>query len=154
LVMKERKHILCGLSTRTTEGTIHELHRVFSHYTVTGIKLKAGLHLKSMLSALDGNTIVISDTKDGHEVAEFIQAETAKAGKENYNFVFVPDEPAANVLRIKDIVIIQDGYPSSESVMQPEVVKRKLKLVKLNMSELIKADGALTCGSILMSLSK
>jgi dimethylargininase len=46
-------------------------------------------------------------------------------------------------------VIIQDGFPASERVLSELAARDSRELVKLTMSELAKADGALTCCSLL-----
>lgn len=57
---------------------------------------------------------------------------------------------ASNVLRINSALIVQEGYPESEAILQQYYTAAELNLVTINMSELIKTDGALTCGSILL----
>ncbi|KAJ3026401.1 hypothetical protein HK097_006464, partial [Rhizophlyctis rosea] len=65
------------------------------------------------------------------------------------DFTWVPDEVFANVLSPGgNTLIVQKGFPESMKIL----VERfpGLRVVELDMSEIIKGDGALTCGSILI----
>ena len=67
----------------------------------------------------------------------------------DYEFTKVPDSVCSNVLRIRNAVFIQKGYPKSEEILESIITKKGLICKKLEMSEFIKADGALTCCSVL-----
>lgn len=64
-VIHGKKEIWVGLSSRTNEAGAEALQKVFTDYKVRTIKVTAGLHLKSILTALDWNTILIVDSPDG-----------------------------------------------------------------------------------------
>jgi len=147
-VLVTGKEILVGLSARTNESGIEALKKTFQHMKVRHIPVpkEETLHLKSVMSALDENTLIFTDTISGREMAEKVQ----HGLEDPYEIIFVPDSIAANVLRIRDTVLLQEGFPQSLSIIAPHVQKRNLKLHTINMSELIKADGALTCCSIFL----
>lgn len=86
----------------------------------------------------------MADSSAGQEVQKNIQKET-----EHYTFVAVPDTVASNVLRVGSTLLIQEGFPISEKILGDLCEQKQIALIKINMSELIKADGALTCGSLL-----
>lgn len=141
------KHLFVGLSSRTNVQALEQLQDLFQgKLEVIGIPVTEGLHLKSILSAFDADTLVVADTKAGREMRELISESTQDA----YTFIVVPDPVASNVLRIHDTLIMQEGYPKSEAILQKHCLDKQVHLVKINMSELIKADGALTCGSLLL----
>lgn len=140
------KHLLVGLSKRTNRQALDQLKEIF-HGTleVVGIPVTEGLHLKSVISFFDTDTLVVADTKAGKEIQAHIEAIAL------YKFITVPDVVASNVLRIGYTVVMQEGYPASEKVLQDACHNLHFRLVKLDMSELVKADGALTCGSLLFN---
>jgi dimethylargininase len=140
-------HLFVGLSKRTNKEALDQLTEIFKDKTsVVGIPVVEGLHLKSIISLFDTKTLIIAATSAGMAVQDHITLAT----KDEYTFVSVPDSVAANTLRIGSTLIIQEGFPESEAILQTLSDKKGLSLMKLNMSELIKADGALTCGSLLL----
>lgn len=142
------KHLFVGLSRRTNEHALKQLEIIFQNeLEVIGIPVVDGLHLKSAISFFDCETLVVADTPAGREIQNNIESAT----DHSYNFIVVPDSIAANVLRIGSSLIVQQGFPDSEEILQDLCARKEINLVKLNMSELIKADGALTCGSLLFN---
>eukprot|EP01117_Protostelium_nocturnum_P020379 TRINITY_DN9133_c0_g1_i1.p1 TRINITY_DN9133_c0_g1~~TRINITY_DN9133_c0_g1_i1.p1 ORF type:complete len:272 (-),score=86.55 TRINITY_DN9133_c0_g1_i1:17-832(-) len=135
--------ILVGISSRTNEEGAQFIRDSFPEWNVRTVPVEKGLHLKSVLSALDETTIVIADTKQGRDLAE----KHLQKLDNHYTFIFVPDVVSSNVLRINKTVLVQKGFPESLAILQPEIEKRRLKMIELTMSELIKGDGALTCCS-------
>ena len=144
-VLVTSKHIFIGIGKRSQKCPLLE---TLTNKKIIYIELTDNeiLHLKSVCTLLDDNTIVYYKSEKMN-----IRLEIEKQINANmYNFIEVPDMIASNVLRIKDNVLIQDGFPNSENILVPEIVKRNLECHKINMSEFIKADGALTCCSILL----
>lgn len=140
------KHLFVGISRRTNALALEQLKAIFGDkIEVIGIPVTQGLHLKSIISLFDSNTLVVADTEAGRAV----QNEISQATHHVYTFISVPDPVASNVLRIGSTLIVQEGFPESEAILQDHCLAKHLKLVTINMSELIKADGALTCGCIL-----
>ncbi|MBS0584768.1 MAG: GNAT family N-acetyltransferase [Verrucomicrobia bacterium] len=140
-------HLFVGLSKRTNKEALYQLTEIFKDKTsVIGIPVVEGLHLKSIVSLFDAKTLIVAATPAGIAVQDSINVATDN----EYVFVSVPDSVAANTLRIGNSLIIQEGFPESEAILQALSDKKEISLVKLNMSELIKADGALTCGSLLL----
>lgn len=145
-VLYTGKHLFVGLSRRTNPEAISQLKKILNGKTpVIGIPVSSGLHLKSILSLFDSETIVIASEPAGKVIQEQIE----KRAPHSYTFVKVPDTTASNVLRVGSNLIMQEGFPESEKILQAECKKKQVQLLKLSMSELIKADGALTCGSLL-----
>lgn len=137
--------IFIGLSKRTNMEAINQVKKIFeSRFNVHAIPVTQGLHLKSVLSGLDPETILITASETGKAIEKEISSITGR-----YTFVHVEDMVAANVLRIGKTMVIQDGFPKLEKVLRGFAEKNGLQVEKLTMSELIKADGALTCCSIL-----
>lgn len=142
------KHLFVGLSHRTNEYAVNQLKEIFQGKTeVIGIPVIEGLHLKSVVSFFDSETLVIAANPAGIKIQETIEQTT----NGDYTFVSVPDATASNVLRIGSTLIVQDGFPESEAILQALCDQKMVTLMKITMSELIKADGALTCGSLLFN---
>lgn len=140
------KHLFVGLSKRTNEYALNQLKEIFQDKTeVIGIPVTEGLHLKSVISFFDSKTLIVAAARAGIEIQNTIELST----NGDYEFVSVPDSIASNVLRIGSFLIFQDGFSASEKILQDLCNRKGVTLIKINMSELIKADGALTCGSLL-----
>lgn len=139
------KHLFVGLSKRTNEYALNQLKAIFQDkLEVIGIPVIEGLHFKSVISLFDDETLIVASSPAGITIQESIESAT-----NTYTFIPVPDTVASNVLRIGSSLIIQEGYPATETILQKLCDQKSVTLLKLNMSELIKADGALTCGSLL-----
>ena len=152
------RHLFVGISSRTNMEACQQLSAWFagptsaesanrSAFTVHPIPVTDGLHLKSILSILADRVLVIDSSPAASKMRDVISSIDP-----SYRFVVVPDKEASNVLRVKDTLLIQDGFPQSELILRKAAEEFKLKVVTLKMSELIKADGALTCGSLLSTI--
>lgn len=105
------------------------------------------LHLKCLVSPLNADTLVVCSTEAGKALLKEIKE---KSGVD-YNAIEVPDQVPANILALgPDFAIIQKNFPESGKILNEELHKRGYKFEALDMSELIKADGALTCCSVLI----
>ncbi|KAK4511812.1 uncharacterized protein ATC70_003811 [Mucor velutinosus] len=152
-VLYTGKHLLIGLSHRTNQRGADVLAKVFSEkcpvYTIKSLLSHDSLHFKCIVSMLDDHTLLITDHKAGHDVQEEIQQFT----NNHYEFIRVPEQVPSNILSLDGgkFIIYQQDFPESEKVLLEELHKKRGVQVKsLCMSELIKADGALTCCSILI----
>ncbi len=145
-ILNTARHLFIGLSSRTNQIALNELQYILDgKIEVIGIPVTEGLHLKSLITCADSETLVIADTPGGRAIQNAIEA--AAPG---YDFLAVPDPVASNVLRIGSTLIVQAGFPESEKIFKAFCERKGLNLVQLDMSELIKADGALTCGCLLL----
>lgn len=98
---------------------------------------------------LNDHTLLITDHKAGHAVIEEIKSFTGN----HYTFIKVPEQVPSNILSLNGgkFIIYQKDFPESEKVILEELQKQRgIQVKPLCMSELIKADGALTCCSILV----
>jgi dimethylargininase len=144
-VLQMAGKIFVGLSKRTNSEAVAQLEALFPG-RVVALPVASGLHLKSVLSALDDETLLVADQPAAREMARSILAVLPEA-----EALYLPDAVAANVVRAGQTVMIQDGFPRSEAILMQAASARQLQVVKLDMSELIKADGALTCCSLLLN---
>ncbi|KAI9182970.1 hypothetical protein H9P43_003886 [Blastocladiella emersonii ATCC 22665] len=154
-------HLFIGLSARTNEaGAAFLSSHVNKHYphrpaVVLDLRPQPTLHLKCVITAPTHNLLIVSDDAPGHFTYDLIPS----AVRNQYDAVWVPDQVAANVLAFPDGdggllgVVIQAGFPTSEAILEETFAKRfpTAAVHKLDMSEFIKADGALTCCSLLFA---
>lgn len=152
------KHLFVGISKRTNHAACEQMKQIFESSTsvavhpivIDGLSDDV-LHLKSIISMLDHNVILVHDSHTGNEVIKQIQA----VAPAHFTFVKVPSAVCSNVLRIHNTVVVQNNpdcadYQHSIAIIEEYCSKHGLKTVLIpHMSELIKSDGALTCGSIL-----
>ncbi|KAI3659553.1 hypothetical protein MP638_005239 [Amoeboaphelidium occidentale] len=178
------KHLFVGLSRRTNLEGYEYLKNVFSSSSsssssdddanaddddddddksvkVVPIKVPENeLHLKGLMSYIHPlnnggekgkGTLVLVDNEDGREVYE----ELIKViSKEDYNILFVGDLISCNVLSIphRNVVLVSDNCQKTVELYKERL--KGYKVVTLDSSELVKADGRLTCQSVLITLKE
>jgi dimethylargininase len=131
--------VYVGRSDRTNAAGIAQLGALFAdgasgNYTVEGVPIRGCLHLKSAVTGVaDGIVLVNPDWVDRDAFAGFRQIDVD------------PDEPhAANALRVGDRVI----YPSSFPRTRRRLEAAGVAVTVVDVSELQKAEGAVTCCSL------
>jgi dimethylargininase len=131
------KQVYVGLSTRTNQAAVEQLRAFLAPYlfTVTAVEFAGCLHLKSAVSRVGAATLLINPARvdrDSFRGWEFIEVD--------------PSEPnAANALLVGDKVLYQPTYPRTLKRLE----QAGLRVVLVNLSELGKAEGALTCCSLI-----
>ena len=132
------KRIFIGLSTRSNPEAIDQLNALLNEYgySVTGVELHDCLHLKTAVSRVDDNTLLIN--KNWLDTYHF----------EDFNLIEVhPDEPfAANCLPVGESIIYPTAFPKTRARLD----EAGYKLVTVDVSELAKAEGAVTCCSLIV----
>ena len=116
----------------------------------------APLHLKSLLSAVGKDTVAVADGALGSSVALMAQAtsgvpKAARRAGGALQFVLAA-QPAANAVLVNGTLLVRaraEGAAGHDA-LAAYAAEEGLKLVALDMSELAKADGALSCCSILL----
>lgn len=146
-VLQMAGRLFVGLSARTNSEAVAQISRILPG-KVVGVRVAAGLHLKSVLSAIDDRTLIAADTPAAREMAGSIMASLPK--DQDSRCIWLPDVVAANLVRLGSKVLIQAGYPRSEAILDVVAAEIGVALLKIDMSELIKADGALTCCCLLI----
>jgi len=132
------KKIYVGLSTRSNQVAIDQLRDLLCDdgYTVTGVQMHDCLHLKSAVTRVDHQTLLIN--KNWVDTYHF----------EDFNLIEVdPSEPfAANCLPIGDSIIFPTAFPKTRGKLE----EAGYKILALDVSELAKAEGAVTCCSLII----
>ncbi|MBO0586734.1 arginine deiminase family protein [Sporosarcina sp. E16_8] len=135
-VLQAENHFYIGISERTNPEGARQLKEILEQEgnEATIIPLKEFFHLKTGIAYLGDNRMVVA--------GEFIN----HPAFESYEKIIIDqeDEYSANCIRVNDYVIIPKGY---------EKTKRKFneagyKTIELEMSEVQKHDGGLSCLSL------
>ena len=136
-VMRVERSLFIGASRRTNAEGIRQLRAVAwpLGYQVIAIPVRGCLHLKSACCYL-GHETVLANRK---------WIDPALLGR--YRILDVPeDEPrAANVLRVGNTLILPDAFPKTRELLK----SAGFQVRTLDVSELAKAEGAVTCTCIL-----
>jgi dimethylargininase len=132
------KNIYVGLSSRSNQAAIDQLNELLCEYgyTVTGVQMHDCLHLKSAVTRVDDKTLLINKSwVDTHHF-------------QNFDWIEVDaSEPfAANCLPIGESIIFPTTFPRTRARLE----ERGYKVITVNASELAKAEGAVTCCSLII----
>jgi dimethylargininase len=132
-------HFFLGRSQRSNEEGLRQLAAHLSHqgYTsaVVDIREMAGiLHLKSGVSYIGENTLVVIEEIADHELFR------------SYDRIVVstPESYAANCVRVNHRVLVAAGYPR----IAADLAQLAFNPLILDMSEFQKMDGGLSCLSL------
>ncbi|CCQ90571.1 putative N(G),N(G)-dimethylarginine dimethylaminohydrolase [Nitrospina gracilis 3/211] len=134
-VLQVGSKIFVGQSTRTNSLAVEAIAK-FTRRPVVPIAVNGALHLKSAVSCLTGELLLIDPEK--LDPAPF----------EDHSWIEVAhgESNAANCLTINGTVLMPSGYPETRALVE----KRGLEVRAMPVSEFEKADGGLTCLSILI----
>lgn len=138
-ICEAEDHFFIGLSHRTNEEGARQLavHLAGFGYTSSTIDVRSMtsiLHLKSGISYIGDNTLVVMEEMAGNE--KFRSYDLIRVGaRESY---------AANCVRVNDRVLVAAGYPR----LTTELTARGFDPLALDMSEFQKMDGGLSCLSL------
>lgn len=135
-VMMVGKHFYIGISERTNGQGAEQLISYLERYGMTGsmVPLKEMLHLKSGLSYLEQNHLLITGEFINHSAfADFQKIEVD------------PDESyAANSLWVNSTVLVPAGFPRTLA----KIKQAGYHTLILDVSEFRKLDGGLSCLSL------
>lgn len=130
--------VYVGMTARTNAAGIAQLRTVLAPfgYAIKGVPVTGCLHLKTAVTALDDQTVLLNPS--------WVSASVFAA----YRVLTVdPDEPmAANVLRIGASLVYGAAYPRTLA----RIRAAGFAPVTVDASELAKAEGAVTCCSLVL----
>ena len=136
-VVQIGKRIFVGHSKRTNARGIAALSRIVESYgyTVVPVTVDGGLHLTTGCGVIDDETVLLNP--------RWLDASAFKGLRQLY----VPDaEPwAANTIRVKEFVCLEEGAPRTIDLVQPYA----RSIETLDISEFRKAEGSLSCLSLI-----
>lgn len=133
--------IYAGLSTRSNQSGIEQLRSIVADYgySVETVETAKCLHLKSAVSGVAPGTLLINP--------DWISASVFA----NYELIDVHKEEAhaANALPVDGSLVYSLSYPRTMEKM----LARNIDVVPVDVSELQKAEGAVTCCSLILKTS-
>ena len=131
------RRVFVGLSTRTNVNGVRQLRKLLEPfgYTVEGLRVAGCLHLKTAVTEVAPDAVVINpDWVDG----ELFGADV---------LTIDPAEPnAANVLRIGDAIIVPSAHARTAARLA-QIAQVRL----VDVSELAKAEAGVTCCSLIVT---
>jgi dimethylargininase len=136
-VLRVGRSMFVGLSTRTNEQGIAQLREVLQPYAyeVHSVEVRKCLHLKTACSYIGKNTILINRSFIDAALFQQFELLDVPAGEPN----------AANVLFIKDVVIIPESFPKTRAMLE----RSGFNVRSVDISELQKAESGITCSSVI-----
>ncbi|MGH8077404.1 MAG: dimethylarginine dimethylaminohydrolase family protein [Lysobacter sp.] len=138
-VLRIGRTLYVGQSGRTNADGIAQLGALVAEfgYAVRAVPIRDCLHLKSAVTALNDDTVLLQpawvdrESFDGYRIIE-VDAE---------------EEHAANVVRIGNHVVMPACFPRTWQ----RLVDAGVEVTTVDVSELQKAEGAVTCCSLLFA---
>ena len=140
-VLAAGRRIFVGRTTRTNADGLDQFRRIVEYfgYTIRPVAVRGCLHLKSAVSSPGGDLLVVN------------RACVDAGAFDGFDLVDVdPAEPGgANVARVGDHVLCAAAFPRTRERLE----RRGLSVAAVDLSELAKAEGAVTCCSLIFPSS-
>ncbi|MBI5200720.1 MAG: dimethylargininase [Elusimicrobia bacterium] len=136
-VLVAGKRVFAGRTARTNDEGIRQLGLLLAPrgYVVAAVPVTGCLHLKSAVTAFDENSLLINSKwvpRDAFPGFDLLEID--------------PSEPyAANVLKLGETLIMPSAFPKTRARLEREWKKP----VIVDADELAKAEGAVTCCSLI-----
>ncbi|MBN1451058.1 MAG: hypothetical protein JW963_08600 [Anaerolineales bacterium] len=132
--------VYVGISSRSTENAIEQIKAILEPrgYQVRAVNVTGCLHLKSAVTQVSKDTLLINPewvSRDDFPGMQFIEVDPS----ESY---------AANAILVGDTII----YPSSFPKTKAKLEKAGINLLIVDADELAKAEGAVTCCSLIFNV--
>lgn len=137
-VLRTGKRVLVGISGRSTLDAIGQMRAALAPfgYTVEGVPVTGCLHLKSAVTQVAADAVLVNPA--WVDVARFDGMDVIAVD---------PAEPyAANALLIGERIIYPAAYPRTRALLE----QRGIDVWAVDVSELLKAEGAVTCCSLIV----
>ncbi len=136
-VLRVGKTIYVGLSSRSNRSGLDQLQQLLAPYgyTVNGVEVAGCLHLKSAVTQVGEDTLLINPAWVHRSIF----------GEMRFIDVDAGEPSAANAVWIDDTVL----YPSSFPKTQRRLEEAGLRLKIVDATEVAKAEGAVTCCSLI-----
>jgi dimethylargininase len=135
-ILEAENHFYIGISERTNQTGADQLLDILSKYGKTGsiVPVNKGLHLKSTVSYLGQNHVVIDPESINGNDFKGSTIITTESG----------EGCAANSISVNGTVILPDGFPKTRD----KVEKAEFSVRTIEVSEFRKLDGGLSCLSL------
>jgi dimethylargininase len=128
--------VFIGISARTNEEGARQLSRLLGPhgYRSCTVPVSRGLHFKSGVSWVGGETLLVSERFDGREELRPFRRIVVDAA----------EEAACNTLFVNGTLLMPAGFPKTRRQLD----ETGLPVAELDVSEARKMDGGLTCMSL------
>jgi dimethylargininase len=132
------KNIYVGISTRSNAASVHQLQEMLKDrgYVVCAVEMHGCLHLKTAVTKVDEATVLINPSWLDHSHFK--------------EFEWIEIDPtelfAANCLPIAGAIIYPTAFPKTQQRLEA----MGHRVVGVNLDELAKAEGAVTCCSLIL----
>jgi dimethylargininase len=132
------KNIYIGMSLRSNPEAVEQIQSLLKDfgYTVSGVEMHDCLHLKTALTKVDDQTVLINP------------AWVDTAAFKSFQWIEVdPSEPfAANCLPVNGQIIYPTSFPKTTKKLETH----GCVIMPVQVDELAKAEGAVTCCSLIL----
>lgn len=146
-VLRVGKTLYIGLSSRSNQAAIDQMQQYLAPfgYSVQGVKVTGCLHLKSAVTQVAVDTLLINPL--WVDVAYFngfrlVEVDPSEPGAANAIWVDRADRSNRGVI-----------YPSNFPKTQQRLIEHGVPLISVDASEVQKAEGAVTCCSLIFEKS-
>lgn len=132
------KNIYIGMSLRSNSQAVEQIQNLLKDYgyTVTGMEMHDCLHLKTALTKVDDQTVLINP--NWVDVSHFKDLQWIEVD---------PAEPyAANCLPVNGQIIYPTSFPKTTKKLE----SHGCNILPVEVDELAKAEGAVTCCSLIL----
>lgn len=135
-VLQVGNHYYIGVSARTNREGARQLGAILHQYDClcTTVPVSGGLHLKSDVSYIGRNTLLITEALAGAKA--FIDYDKI--------LVDVEETYAANSLLINNRILTPEGFPRTHK----KLIDAGFDIIEIKTSEVQKMDGGLSCMSL------
>lgn len=138
-VLVDGRSVFVGVSSRTNAAAVSQLRQILAPfgYSVCEVTVRHCLHLKSAVTAVASRTVLLNP--------RWVDAAVFRG----FDVVEVdPGEPsAANGVKLADRVVFPAAFPLTAGRLRA----RRLRVETVDASELAKAEGAVTCCSLIVN---
>ncbi|HSF81004.1 MAG TPA: arginine deiminase family protein [Anaerolineales bacterium] len=136
-VLQIGRRLFVGRSSRTNASGIQQLRRLLKPfgYSVEGVLIQGCLHLKSAVTLVAEDTLLINPN-------------WVKPGLFDYRRIIEvhpAEQQAGNALWIGETVIYPNAFPATQARLE----KARIRTITLDVSEIAKAEGGVTCCSLI-----
>ncbi|MCC7118847.1 MAG: hypothetical protein IT310_10010 [Anaerolineales bacterium] len=132
------KNIYIGKSTRSNSAAVTQLQNLLAPYgyAVAQVELRDCLHLKSALTKVDEETVLINPN----------WVDTTNFKNLRWIEIDAAEPHAANCLPINGKILYPTAFPKTAAKLEAQ----GYALAQVDVSELAKAEGAVTCCSLIV----
>ncbi len=141
-ILRVGKTIFIGVSSRSNQAAIEQVAALARPhgYSVKGVPVNGCLHLKSAVTQVTEDTLLVNP--------EWV--ETSAFGNMHWIKVDASEPYGGNALLVNGTAVYPTSYPRTQKRLQ----ERGIPVVTVDVSELAKAEGAVTCCSLIFKMSE